>query len=556
MNISTYRILACALLLSLFTAHVDAQTATPREVLYRKNIDELSAEELAAFEHAVKMMKVKSARNIYDRTGFLWQAWVHNCTSVAVNEKRQYALGSGDNKQLYEIINQQLNTGENIDETANNPFNTCRFDNQVKGTGNITYENPGMCEHRKDTFFQWHRAEFYFYEKALQDADPEGLYGPSTKNVTVPYWNFTKPPTGSRYPKAFEDTASPLWFKHRLQNPPGSKPDMPSYTSPYLLAYLIYRQDWPSFGGYPTGSAAIAGNPGNSGSFESQIHDAMHDEYVNGYMRTPSTAGLDPLFYSFHAFVDYALEKWIEEHGTETITGGTWFMRGEQDERLLLPSGFEPGSGQKREPFSNYTKNMGRAELYYDTRKQGFAYQAGAFGEFVPRSQIDAIIAKHNLPGATLGDGPQSLFSELMSFGAHGPAAKPDAVVQGKVRIQPLDGKKALIDIVREAGSDDYSYQVDVYFHPQNIAADIGNKKFRARYLVLSANYWALSGHHHHDDTPGTALTLTQDISKDISNLRLGGKDGQEWTITLGISSRDNHSGKFSFNAPVVNYSK
>ncbi|MFZ6640159.1 tyrosinase family protein [Undibacterium sp. TC4M20W] len=552
MNISKYRLLAGLLLASCFSINACAQIAAPREVKYRKNIDELSAEELAAFEHAVKMMKVKSAKNIYDRTGFLWQAWVHNCTSVAVNDKRQYALASGDNKQLYEVINGQLNMGNDINDTMANPFNTCSFETQVKGAGNVIYENPGMCEHRKDTFFQWHRAEFYFYEKALQDADPEGLSGPSTKNVTVPYWNFTKPPTGSRYPKAFEDAASPLWFKHRLQNPAGSKPAMPSYTSPYLMGYLIYKQDWQSFGGYPLGGA------GNSGSFESQIHDTMHDEYVHGYLRNPATAGLDPLFYSFHAFIDYALEKWIEEHGSETITGGNWFMRGEQDARLQLPVGFEEGIGKKREPFSNYSKNMGRAELYYDTKKQGFAYQSGAFGEFVPKSQIDAIVAKHNLPGATLGDNPQSLFSELMSYGAHGPVARPNAIVQGKVKIQSLDGSKALIDIVRDAGSDDYSYQVDVYFHPQDVAADVGNKDFRMRYLVLSASYWALSGHHHHHDDAGSSvpLRLTQDISKDINNLRLGGKDGQEWTVTLGISSRDNPSGKFAFSAPVINYSK
>ncbi len=551
LNILRCQLATGLLLASLFAVHASAQNAAPQEIKYRKNIDELSADELAAFEHAVKMMKIKSAKNIYDRTGFLWQAWVHNCTSIAVNDNRQYALGSGDDKQLYEVINEQLNTGNNIDDTSKNPFNTCRFESQVKGTGKITYENPGMCEHRKDTFFQWHRAEFYFYEKALQDADPEGRSGPSTKNVTVPYWNFTKPPTGERYPKAFEDQTSPLWFKHRAKNPAGSKPVRPSYTSPYLLAYLIYKQDWQTFGGYPVGGA------GNSGSFEAQIHDAMHDNYVNGYLRTPSTAGLDPLFYSFHAFIDYALEKWIEEHGTETITGGNWFMRGEQDIRLPMPVGFQEGSGKKREPFSDYMKNMGRADLYYDTKKQGYAYQSGAFGEFVPKNQIDAIIAKHDLPGATLGDNPQSLFSELMSFGARGPSAAPNAIFKGKVKIQPLDGKKALIDIVRDAGSDDYSFQVDVYFHPQNVAADISNKDFRTRYLVVSANYWALSEHHGHAEAySGAPLKLTQDVSKDINSLLLGGKDGQEWTVTLGISSSDNPAGNYAFSAPIVNYNK
>jgi tyrosinase len=31
------------------------------------------------------MMKKKIERNVFDRTGFLWQAWVHNCTNIDAN---------------------------------------------------------------------------------------------------------------------------------------------------------------------------------------------------------------------------------------------------------------------------------------------------------------------------------------------------------------------------------------------------------------------------------------------------------------------------------------
>ncbi|MBI3228888.1 MAG: tyrosinase family protein [Burkholderiales bacterium] len=487
-----YSFLGSLFLLGMLSGNALSQTSNAPEIKYRKNIDNLDDEELKAFEHAVKMMKIKSARNIYDRTGFLWQAWVHNCTSIAANDTRQFPLGSGNDQQLYNTIQAQLNMGDTIDDTSKNPFNTCRFESLVKGGGKVVNENPGMCEHRKDTFFQWHRAEFYFYEKALQDADPEGLYGPSTKNVTIPYWNFTKPPTGVRFPKAFENSESPLWFKHRAVNTPENNPGTIGYTSPYLLAKLIYKDDWPSFGGYPTSGA------GNIGSFESQIHDYMHDEYVGGYLRTPPTAGLDPLFYSFHSFIDYIWEKWIEEHGTETITSGNFFMRGEQDVRFTPPPGFQEGTGKKREQFSDYLKNMGRAELYYDTKKLGYAYH-----------------------------------------------------------VQALNGKKALLDLARDASNDDYSFQADIYFHPQNVSAEIGKKSFRNRYLIASVNYWALGAHGAHDHaemsvTP--SLKLTQDVSRDIGNLRSGGKDGQEWVITVGISSSDNASGKYNFNAPAIRY--
>ena len=185
-----------------------ASADSERPVRYRKNIDQLSEQELAVYEHAVAMMKKKSQENIFDRTAFLWQAWVHNCTGVTVPESRQLSVA---------------NIGD---------IEGCRF-SQLIPPGETHSEHPGMCEHAKDTFLQWHRAEFYFYEKALQNADPLGLYGPSTKNVTVPYWNFTRKPSGKRYPKAYENPDSPLYADNRKQ---GSIDPPEPYTSPYLLA--------------------------------------------------------------------------------------------------------------------------------------------------------------------------------------------------------------------------------------------------------------------------------------------------------------------------------
>ena len=52
------------------------------EVLLRKNIDKLSAEELSAYEHAVQILKDRSAANPYDKNGNLWQAWIHNCPGL------------------------------------------------------------------------------------------------------------------------------------------------------------------------------------------------------------------------------------------------------------------------------------------------------------------------------------------------------------------------------------------------------------------------------------------------------------------------------------------
>ncbi|MFC4158694.1 hypothetical protein [Chitinimonas lacunae] len=49
-------------------------SAPPVKRLLRRNIDDLSAQELAAYEHAVAMMRHKSQANPFDRQGFTWQA--------------------------------------------------------------------------------------------------------------------------------------------------------------------------------------------------------------------------------------------------------------------------------------------------------------------------------------------------------------------------------------------------------------------------------------------------------------------------------------------------
>lgn len=503
------------LLLIIAPSHADttpATTLTPCSfattdgscgpVKYRKNIDELTKEELAAYEHAVDVMRKKSAQNIFDRTGFLWQAWVHDCTNISTNKNR--------------------------DISTSNISAITSCDLSPLGTNKKLLENPGMCEHAKDTFLQWHRAEFYFYEKALQAADPEGKTGPSTKDVTVPYWNFTKKPSGQRYPKAFENPESPLFNSNRNQAPLTSP--LP-YTSPYLLAYMIYFLDWPEFGGYPSGSA------GNYGALEAQIHNYMHDEYVGGFMKDPRTAGLEPVFYSFHAFLDYSFERWIEEHGSESITSSKYFMRGEQDDDLPKPDGFSEGTGTKRP--GKYTKNMGRGDIYFDTRKQGYAYQAGRDGEFIPKAIIQSLLDKHAQAGFHFGEGSMSLFSDLISFGSSAAAAEPKAVLHGDLRVPPQI-TNANVTIKRRADTEDYSFQADIYLHPKSVDADISNAEFRNKYLAASTAYWALSDHHHgHVDT----LVLTQSFKQAIAGLAPT-EVGKEWQLTLGLSGDANMSAK------------
>lgn len=44
----------------------------------RKNIDNLTAEELATYKHAIQLLRDRSAEDPYNMEGYAWQAWVHN----------------------------------------------------------------------------------------------------------------------------------------------------------------------------------------------------------------------------------------------------------------------------------------------------------------------------------------------------------------------------------------------------------------------------------------------------------------------------------------------
>lgn len=494
---------------------VVAPINSPRVVKYRKNIDDLGAEELAAYEHAVAVQKQKSQNNVFDRTGFLWQAWVHNCTWLDVPNLRQATLTPAQLKNILSKPN----------------VNSCTIRNFVPmpGASPTHTENPGECEHRKNTFLQWHRAELYFQEQALQAADPEGKTGPSTKNVTIPYWNFTKKPSGVRFPKAFENPASPLYDSTRTSRALLSS--LPT-TSPYLLSYIIHFQDWPTFGGDEYGSAG-------GGTLETQIHNQMHATYIDGNMGDNSTAGLDPIFYVFHNFLDYSLERWIEEHNENQITGSGRdnYMRGEQDDNLLKPVGFDTGSADKpRSDSGPYTVNMGQAKIYFDTKKQGFAFQPGKDGEFIPKAQIQALIDQHEQAGFVFGDNPQSLFSALLSYGSSNAVANPRARLTGSYLIPDKTTNspaKLNFTLKRGVAQPDYSFQADVYLYPPGVKENIADINFRNRYLISNTVHWGLSGPHGGHEVP-ISINVTGIINSLVKT-----KQGEKWNLTVGLSGTD-----------------
>jgi hypothetical protein len=513
-----------------------AKKIETREVKYRKNIEDLTAAELAAYEHAIKMMKLKSQHNVFDRTGFLWQAWVHNCSKVDVLDGRYAPLSEAG---LTKLLGNQKVDSCNINKFLD-----------MSAAPATHPEQPGECEHQKNTFLQWHRAQLYYYEKALQNADPDGVHGPSTKNVALPYWNFTRKPSGVRYPKAFENAASPLFDTTRVAK---ALPSSLATASPYVVAYQIYYLDWAAFGGDESGR-------NGGGALETKIHNRMHASYIDGNMSDNTTAALDPLFYAFHNFLDYVFEAWLVEHGPEKLTGSNseLFMRAEQDDGLPKPIGWSAGKATRmRTDSGSYAPNMGAAGIYFDTVKQGYGFQPTFGGEFIRRQDIQDLIDGHQQAGFVFGD-QQSLFSALLNKGNADTAAKPqvkktaDYMIPGRLVDRP---QKARLCFKRLTHSDSYSFQADVYLYPANVAENIGDRDFRSRYLVTNTAHWAVS---HGDGVHTTMLVIGDDISPIINSL-VPTRGGSNWRITVAISDSDIKPARINagdFTAPWVQIGK
>ena len=235
--------LACAAGVAPMWRATNAQ-AVPR---VRKNIDTLPAQELDCYLHAMKIMMDRSRTNPGVRNSYAYFAAMHNTPNLF----------------------------------------------------------RGACVHGNHLFIPWHRAHLYYFEQQLRATDPSHPTL-STKDVTIPYWDWSQKPSGSRYPKTFEDTNSILFDETRNADP--AEPMFP---------WSGLREDV-----LVLGYSAFAGQPVfGSGSVESPAHNDMHSVYVGGPMANPRTASNDPIYWSFHCFID-ALWWYRQKVGkADQITG-------------------------------------------------------------------------------------------------------------------------------------------------------------------------------------------------------------------------------------------
>jgi tyrosinase len=380
----------------------------------RKSIDALTDEELANYKHAIQITIDRSRTDPSRKDGYRWQADLHN------------------------------------------------DDVRVRPDGSI-----GRCDHGSERFLPWHRSHLVGFERILRASDP-----PRTANVVIPYWDWTKPPSGRRLPKALEDRSSPLFNVGRDdRGRPVIWPDLPIDTMD--IATIVKERDWGVFAGLPLGQASTP-------PLERMPHNRLHGR-IGSTMGSPDTASEDPIYWSFHCYIDLIWSRWQRLHTSATS-----------------PQPFGDGTPTIwTEPLTPKISDMAT------TVGLGYEYDYDFEAADGP---VTVLVAGG---GQTESIG-LPIQSETANSITASPAASPQAESRKFVRIR---------DVVRRG---DTSYDLNVYVHPTTVDIDRASDSERNKYLVESMTIWRGSTHH----------AMTSDVFVDVTKA-VKDLGGANWAVTI-----------------------
>ena len=391
---------AIGLSLPTFLASSPALAAAP----LRKNIDSLSATELDNYKHALDIVIQRGKTNPADKTGYAWQAALHN------------------------------------------DFERVRPDG-----------SEGACEHRSELFFPWHRAHLAGFENILRASDPA-----RTANVTIPYWDWTTPASGVRFPKAFEDTSSPLFHSGRYLTVTPETPRI-QWDANEIKTKMVQETDWNLFAGAPFNAN---GTGGSFGWVEDGPHNTTHGD-IGPTMGFPPTASRDPIYWSFHAYIDLIWARWQRVHTTATH-----------------PQPFTtPGAKIWVEPFTPVVGDMAQTTSLPPGFLYGYDYDFSIDGAPI-------LVAG--------GASPVTQPLESVASGERMSTTSALSVQAPKRRILRVRDVTVLAD---------HSYAIHAYVHPPAVNIEALSPNDRARYRADSATVWMSGGHAHHPTNVNFDLT-------------------------------------------------
>jgi tyrosinase len=369
-----------------FVLPLGAQPAPARP---RRNIECLSADEVATYRHAIDVLKKRDPAkdNPSDplHNSYQWYVALHNGDGVVSN-----------------------------------------------------------CNHQNELFLPWHRALLLVFEHALQESDPDH----GTRSIMLPYWNWAVDPTGLRYPKVFEVKGDVLYATRSTK-----QPDRRLYSEAQLENVIQTSTNWRMFGGSPCSDPDCPGSA--FGTFEQPFHNRMH-MWIGGAMQSDTTAAVDPLFWSFHDYIDLVFARWQLAHPGQVLGCPDCKLRG-------MPE-WTP---------RNVTRTEDLGYVYDMTTCPAPTFRTTALG--MPKAAIELVKPKKSM------------------------AAGPVIV---DVTIPQPDFTTAEVEIQGAEVPSTFSYRGAVYLYPAETALAPHDASFSRRYRLGDYSVWALHhGNHrqHHE---------------------------------------------------------
>jgi hypothetical protein len=268
---------------------------------------------------------------------------------------------------------------------------------------------------------------------------------------------------------------------------------------------------------------------GGYGSFEAVTHNSMHSIYMAGDMGRPSTAALDPVFFSFHAFIDLLYEQWLQAHGKDQVTSQNFFLRGDQPESIANPPGYVAGAGER---------SMGQVKLYFDTKALGYEFEIGDDDNLASKDELTKALGLDNQQDPPVfGQASRNLITRLLDNGDFQASRRPSFVRKLDLKIPAPGGissrQRFFAVLDRNPHEADVSYQMDVYIHPKAAPFDPASRPFVGRYLAGTGVHWGTGAMHSHEPD---ANLMKLEVSSAVLDLVKGGHAGETWDMEIAIT--------------------
>ncbi|MFD9412584.1 tyrosinase family protein [Streptomyces sp. NPDC059989] len=344
------------------------------------------------------------------------------------------------------------------------------------------------CEHNNDRFLPWHRAHLHYFEKLLQATDP-----PRTQNVTIPYWDWISDQTPEKFPLAFKKPG----LKAARSSAAASLP-------PDTLEIVTTETNQKEFAGYPDGDLS-----GDDGRLEGGPHNRMHGFYIGGAMANPSAAAEDPIYFSFHAFIDLMWAEWQRRNGTPPLTS--------PDEVL---QGF---ASQPKNKISEFTNPADLDYEYEYTTQLNAAF--GVPPAPVPPAPLNLLATELLSPL----DGNADIVGEL----------RDKEVVQLALKVPETAGKRLRVRLDELKVPTTGSYMLRAFLHPSEVPFQPDDGEFARRFGAGYVALWRAHRHMHdghgdlhdgHGDHHDVSRTARFDVGRVLESL---GADGADLVFSL-----------------------